>query len=216
MRFIVLGVGRLGARLARTLAERGHSVVAVDPAPAAAARLGRSYTGSFIAGTPLERQTLIDAGIERADGIAAVTADEEANLVAARMARLVFRVPRAVARLEDARLADIARRGGVQPLTMTAWGVRRAEEVLCYAELDPVLRLGDGQVDLVEVTVPALLAGRAARDVMLPGEAQVVAVRRAGAYLLPSAATVIEAGDQLLYVVLASAGERFRRLLGLA
>jgi trk system potassium uptake protein TrkA len=213
MRIIVIGCGRLGAGLARTLAQRGHAVTVVDSDPAAFARLGPDFGGRTVSGAALDRDALIQAGIERADGLAAVTGSDEVNVVVARMARRVFRAPRAVARLADPLAAAAYQRLGVQTIATTAWGVQRMAELLGYSELEPLLSLGDGEVDIVEVVASPLLAGRTVGDVTIPGEAHVVAITRGGRTLLPAAGAVFQPGDRLHLAVVAASTDRLKALL---
>jgi trk system potassium uptake protein TrkA len=216
MKLIIIGCGRWGAGLAQTLSRRGHAVTVVDQDPAAFARLGASFKGQAIAGVGFEREVLLQAGIERADGLAAVTTSDDANVVAARMAKQVFHVPRVVARLYDPLKADVYRRLGLQTITPVDWGVNRIAELLCYSHLDTILSLGNGEVDLVEAEVPPLLAGRTVRELTLSGEVQVAAVSRGGKTFLPTLGTAFEAGDVIHVVVLAASVDRLKTLLALA
>ena len=215
MKIIVIGCGRMGAGLAQTLSLQGHAVTVVDVDPAAFNRLGPAFKGNTIAGSAVDRETLLAAGMERADGLAAVTASDEANVVAARLAMQVFRVPRVVARLYDPRKAEIYRRLGLHTITPVTWGIHRMAELLCYSRLDTVASLGSGEVDVVEVEVPPLLVGRTVTELTVAGEAQVVSISRAGKTFLPTLATVFHKGDLVHVVVLVSSADRLRKLLGL-
>jgi len=215
MRLIIIGCGRMGAGLARTLGQRGHTVTVVDRDPAAFERLGPGFKGQTVAGVGFDRVALLQAGIERADGLAAVTVSDETNLVAARLARLMFRVPRVVARLYDPRKAEIYRRLGVQTISTTAWGIHRIAELLGYSELDSIVSLGSGAVDIVEVVVPHLLIDRTVNDVTIPGEVQVVAVSRGGSTFLPTLGTRLQQGDLVHLSVLGGSIERLKALLAL-
>src|SRR5512137_1649154 len=110
MRIIIIGCGRVGAGLAQTLSDRRHEVTIVDIDPAAFERLSPGFKGKTVIGVGFDREVLLQAGVERADGFAAVTSSDEANIVAARLARQVFRVPRVVARVYDPRQAEVYRR----------------------------------------------------------------------------------------------------------
>src|SRR5512143_454184 len=99
MRIIIIGCGRMGSGLAQTLCGRGHAVTLVDREQAAFDLLGPRFKGHTVVGVGFDRDVLLRAGIERADGLAAVTASDETNVVSVRLARLMFRVPRVVARL---------------------------------------------------------------------------------------------------------------------
>ena len=215
MRIIVIGCGRMGAGLAQTLAQRSHAVTVVDNDPTTFERLGPTFTGRTVVGIGFDRDVLLQAGIERADGLAAVTASDEVNVVAARIARQVFHVPRVVARLYDPRKAEIYRRLGVQTISTTTWGIQRIAELLCYSQLDVLLSLGSGEVDLVEVAVPQLLVGRTTHDVTIPGEVQVVAISREGTTLLATPGMTFQAGDLIYLVILTASADRLKRLLAL-
>jgi trk system potassium uptake protein TrkA len=213
MRVIILGCGRIGAGLARRLATAGHAVTVVDPSAAALARLPASFRGQTHVGEVLDRRVLHAAGIERQDALAAVTPSDDVNVVAARLARLVFRVPRVVARIYHPRAAEVYQHLGIQTVCTTTWGISRIAELLSYSELDPVVSLGSG-VDLVEVAVPPPLAGHPVNMLASPGEIQVAAISRGGQTFLPQAETRLEVGDRLHLVVLASAAEELSARLG--
>ena len=212
MRIIIIGCGRMGAGLARTLRGRGHTVTLVDRDPAAFDLLGPSFKGHTVVGVGFDREVLLRAGIERADGLAAVTASDETNVVAARLARIMFRVPRAVARLYDPRKAEIYRRLGVQTISTTAWGIHRIAELLGYSQFDAIASLGSGAVDLVEVAVQHPLVGRAVEQMAIPGEVHVVAISRAGTTFLPTLGTRFQEGDLVHLSVLATSIERLKAL----
>ena len=107
MKILIIGCGRQGAELAKNLCLDASEVTVVDNDPSAFGRLGPSFRGRIIQGDGLDRDVLVQAGIEMTDGVAAVTASDEINIVAARLARQVFRVPRVVARVHDPLKAGI-------------------------------------------------------------------------------------------------------------
>ena len=215
MKFIVIGCGRWGTILARTLVERGHEVSVVDVDPAAFDRLGDGVVVERVVGSGLDRDVMLRAGVERASGLAAVTYSDEINVTIARAAREVFRVPRVIARLYDPQKAQIYRRLGVDTISTVDWGVQRLAALLAYEDLDVSVSIGNGGIDLVEAEVPSLLVGRSVAETMIPGEAHVVALSRAGRTFLPTQGTLLESGDRLHLAVVPSSAERLRRLLGI-
>lgn len=213
MKFIIVGCGRMGSMLASVLHARGHGVVVIDREWVAIERMEPSFQGRKILGSALDRKVLLDAGIERADGLAAATDSDETNIVVARLARLVFRVPRVVARLYDPGKVDAYRKLGVQIVAPVPWAVNRFDELLSYSELDPVLSLGNGEVEIVEMYVPPLLVGRKVNVLTVPGEAHVVAINRKGKAFLPTSETVFQRDDVLQIALLTSSIERFKAML---
>ncbi|WP_026842609.1 potassium channel family protein [Citrifermentans bremense] len=215
MRIVVIGCGRLGAGLAEALSRRGVEVVVVDREASAFDRLSPTFGGRTVTGVGFDREVLLQAGIEQADALAAVTASDEVNVVTARVARILFRVPRVAARLFDPGNEEVYRRLGLTTISHVTWGVSRLIELLCYSPLQTVKSLGSGEVELVEVELPLLLAGRSVRELSVPGEIQVVALTRQGRTLIPTPGSEFRAGD-LLHLALHSSGSgRLKELLGL-
>ncbi|MEI6180305.1 MAG: TrkA family potassium uptake protein [Chloroflexales bacterium] len=212
MRALILGCGRIGGGLAQRLALAGHTVMLVDPDPATFANLSPSFSGRKMVGDVLDRAVLVAAGIEQSDGLAAVTTRDDVNIVVARLARLVFHVPRVIARVYSPQSAEVYRRLGIQTVTTTTWGINRIAELLSYANLEPVASLGS-DVDLMDVGVPALLVGRPVSALTRPGEIHVAAISRGGKTFLPHAGTLLEADDLLHLVVLATAADHLAALL---
>jgi trk system potassium uptake protein TrkA len=213
MRILIIGCGRVGSGLANTLASRGHSVTVVDKAPLAFEKLGEKFKGQTILGVGFDREVLLKAGIERADGLAAVTASDEANVVAARIARDIFHVPRVVARLYDMRQAEIYKRLGLQTIAPTGWGIDRIADLLLYSPLEIVLSIGRGNVEIVEAEVPHLLAGKTVRDLTVAGEIHIVSITRADKTFLPTQGTIFQDGDLLHLAVLTTSTNRLKELL---
>jgi len=216
MKIIIVGCGRIGAGLAQNLSRRGHSVTVVDMDSATFALLGSSFKGRTIAGIGFDRDVLIQAEIEHTDALAAVTSSDEANAVIARLARQYFRVPKVVARLYDGRKAEIYKRLGLQTIDPTSWGINRVIDLLCYSPLNTVLSIGSGDVDMVDVEVPALLVGRRVQELTIPGEIMVTAISRGNKTFLPTLGTEFQDRDLIHLAVADSTSERIKVLLGLS
>jgi trk system potassium uptake protein TrkA len=215
MRVIIMGCGRVGEQLARLMSEDGHEVTVIDYDEAALARLGSDFKGRRIKGIGFDRNVLLLAGIEDADGFAAMSSSDNVNVVAARIARTLFQVPRVVARLFEPERAEVYRRLGLVTISSATWGAERTRELLTHAELDAVRSFGAGEVQLLEVEVPPRLVGHSVRDLSVPGEVTVITITRGGKALLPSLGTVFRSGDVVHLAVVADAMNRVARLLDL-
>ena len=211
MNFVIIGCGRMGSGLAQALSLRGHAVAVVDRNPHAFEVLNTGFKGRTVTGVGIDRDVLERAGINQADGLAAVTDSDETNVIAARIARTALGVPHVVARVYDPRKAEVYRRLGVQTISTTAWGVNRIADLLTMTELHVVSSL-DADVNLVEATVTPSLVGRAASELNLPGEIVLASISRAGHGFLPRPGTRLEPGDRLHLAVLASAQDRLHAL----
>ena len=215
MKMIIVGCGRMGAGLAETLSKNGHSVTIIDLDPEAFTRLSEAFTGSKVAGVGFDRQVLLQAGIDRADGLAAVTSSDEANAVIARIASQIFRVPKVVARLYDRRKAEVYKRLGIQTIDPSSWGITRVYDLLCYSELDSVFSIGSGDVEIVETEIPALLIGRTVRELTASGEFIVTAITRNNKTFLPTLGTEFQKRDIVHIAVSVKSSSRLKSLLGL-
>ncbi len=213
MKILVIGCGRVGSRLAQQLSLRGHQVTVVDKDESAFDRLGMAFKGRTVVGIGFDRDVLIQAGIERADALAAVTASDEANVVVARLAKQVFRVPRVAARVYEPRKADIYRRFGLQIISPVNLGASRLAELLTFSQLNTVFSLGSSEVDLVDLEVPHRLVDKTVSQLNVPEEVQVVAITRNGRTFLPSLGTVFQHDDLVHLAVLVAAAERLKALL---
>jgi trk system potassium uptake protein TrkA len=112
MYVIIAGCGRVGSGMARRLTEEGHDVAIIDEDPGAFRLLGDRFTGQRLVGAAIDWDVLVEAGIEGADALAAVTDGDNTNLVCALIAARAFEVPCSVARVYDPlRAAAFARLG---------------------------------------------------------------------------------------------------------
>lgn len=212
MNIIIIGCGRMGTGLAQILNLRGHGVTVVDKEESAFTTLGPAFKGRTVMGIGFDRATLLAAGIQRADGLASVMNSDEANIVAARVARELFRVPRVVARVVDPRKAEIYQRLGLQTISTTVWAVNRVANLLSYTDLDVIFDLSSN-VEVVQVELPVALAGHTVQSLTIPGEVHVVAITRSGQTFLPTGHAGLQRGDLLYLAVQAASADRVKAWL---
>jgi trk system potassium uptake protein TrkA len=124
MYVIIMGCGRVGARLAQQLVEAGHEVQVLDVNQGAFDRLGRDFAGYTMVGNGIDHDVLVKAGIERADAFAAVTQGDNRNIMASQIAKHVFRVPRVVTRIYDPIRTDTFRALGLDAISPTVIGAQ--------------------------------------------------------------------------------------------
>ncbi|MBW7571744.1 potassium channel family protein [Caproiciproducens faecalis] len=216
MKVIVVGLGRMGTGIALNLTKKGHQVTVIDSNPDAFKNLGKEFSGNKVTGIGFDRDVLNKARIDQVDAVVSCTASDEANVVIARIAKNIYRVPRVVARLYDSNKADLYRRIGIQTISTTAWGIERATELLMYHQMDSVFEIGNGNVNIVRIEVPPLLVGHTVKEITAIGEIQVSGVSRSNKTFIPTTGTVFEAEDILHITVIASAVDKLKSMLGLA
>jgi trk system potassium uptake protein TrkA len=212
MKTIIIGCGRVGSELARTLSLRGQQVTVIDQDPDAFVRLGTNFKGRTVTGIGFDQEVLLEAGIEKADALAAVTASDAANVVAARIAKQFFNVPRVAARVYDPRTAKIYQRLGLWTISPVRIGVDHLARILSFSESDVTQSLGVGDVKLVDISVPSFLDGRPAKTVAIAGEIRVVAITRKSKTFLPDGNTALRSDDLLHLAVLSSSMDRLKSL----
>ncbi len=215
MKVIVMGCGRIGSQVSQLLSEQGHEVTIIDHDANSEGRLGSNFKGSIIKGLGFDRSILLQAGIEQAEAFVAASQSDNANIVAARIARNIFHVPRVVARLYDPRRAEIYQRLGLTTISSTNWGAERIFQVLTHADIDVWNTFGSGEVALVHVELPPQLAGRNVMQLNVPGEIMVVSITRNDHAFVPATGTEFHEGDLVHLVVLSSAMDRLGELLGM-
>ena len=107
MNIVVVGCGKVGSSLARKLQRDGHDVAVVDEVEERFERLGDSFDGITVAGVPFDEEVLKSAGIEGCDALAAVTQDDNINIMVGQVARELFAVPTVITRIYDPARKDV-------------------------------------------------------------------------------------------------------------
>jgi trk system potassium uptake protein TrkA len=204
MDLIIIGCGRLGSELAYTVSQKGHNVIVIDRDANAFHRLDPDFCGRTIQGDVRDREVLVRAGIEGADGFAAVTSSDEINLVAANAAQDIFKVPNVVARVYDPSHATVFKRAGVQTVISSSWGAHRIEQLLTHPGITELASLGNGEVLLLEIQIPDHMIGKSIADLASTCVCQPTALVRGGHAELAKSATLLEDGDLLILAILSS------------
>ena len=101
MRVVIMGCGRVGARLAGLLDADGHQVTILDTNSYSFRRLPPDFKGTALVGNGINEEALRKAGIEGADVFVALTQGDNRNIMAAQIAKHIFNVPRVVCRIYD-------------------------------------------------------------------------------------------------------------------
>ena len=119
MKAVIMGCGRVGARIAGLLDQSGNMVTVIDTDSRAFRRLPAGFGGETVIGTGIDEDVLRRAGIEDADAFIAVTNGDNRNIMASQVARLVFEVPEVVCRIYDPVREDTYRRLGLTTVCPT-------------------------------------------------------------------------------------------------
>jgi len=215
MKVIIMGCGRIGSQVSELMSAQGHDITVIDHDSNAVDRLGSNFKGHIVHGLGFDRNVLIEAGIEQADAFVSASSSDNANIVAARIAKNIFRVPRVVARLYDPHRAEVYQRLGLTTISSTNRGAERIYQVLSHTDLDVLYTFGRSEVALVVVEAPPQCIGKNVAQLSVPGEIAVVSITRNDQAFLPVHGTEFQEGDIIHLSVLSSAMDRLEELLGL-
>ncbi len=196
-----MGCGRLGSTLAHKLDAQGHTVSVIDQNADAFRRLGAEFAGTTVTGIGFDREVLREAGIERADAFAAVSSGDNSNIISARLARENYGVARVVARIYDARRAQVYERLGIPTVATIRWAADRMVRHLVPEGTVEVFRDPTSAVSIVEAPLNPDWVGRPVRALEDASGARVAYLMRFGIGSLTTASTVLQDGDQVFVLV---------------
>lgn len=221
MYIVIVGGGKVGFYLAKGLIDEGHEVLIIERDLKDAHRsdhIGEELGNDVVLqGDGCEAATQEEAGVARADILAAVTGEDEDNLVACQVAKNRFKVPRTIARINNPKNEAIFKLLGIDTtVSATAVILANIEQELPTHHLVPLMRLRGGGLEMVEVKIPdrSPAVGKTVRELLLPQSTMVsLVVDSSGSAKVPTADTVIHAEDELLAVTSPEMEEALRLAL---
>ena len=212
--FVIMGCGRVGATLAHTLEDDGHSVAVIDRDPAAFRRLRPGFAGSTVTGVGFDRDTLMEARITEAYAFAAVSSGPNSNLRAPRVARELFHVAHVVARIYDPGRAEIYQRLGIPTVASVRWSADQVlRRILPEHALSGDFREASGRLVLRELPVAPSWVGRPLSQLERIVGVRVAFLTRFGEGILPSEETRYQEGDELHAMLAVDRSVQIDRLL---
>ena len=202
MHVVIMGCGRVGSTLAKELEIAGHTVAIIDQDREAFRRLGADFKGQTVAGVGFDRDTLIDAGIERAEAFAAVSNGDNSNIIAARVARETYGISNVVARIYDPGRAEIYQRLGIPTVATVLWTTDQILRRLNPDGSRSEWRDASGVVKLCEMHIDKAWFGRTIALIESNTPSRVAFITRLGEGMIPNEHTVLQEGD-LVHVMVA-------------
>jgi len=201
MHVIIGGCGRVGAQLADQLSRDEHDVVIIDADAESFDRIGSAFNGETLIGNIINKDSLIRAGIEHADALAAVTDLDNANLMAVQIARELFSVPITIARLFNPQREDSYRKMGVTYVSGTRLVARAIMKQLDVDTFPPHVGFEDGEVDIVEMVLTEEGHGLTVSELQARGGLRVAAVERAGRTRVPAGRDQLQHNDLIVAAI---------------
>lgn len=206
MYVIIVGGGKTGSQLASQLVKGGHTVRVVEDRQQVLERLAEELPPQTImAGDGSSPKVLELAGIENANVLAAVTGEDETNLVVTTLARFEFNVPRVIARVNNPKNAWLfnSDMGVDVALNQADILARLIAEEMSLGDMMTLLKLRRGEYSIVEEKVHpnASVVSKALKDIHLPPDCVFVAILRHGQLIIPRGDTVLEPVDEVIALV---------------
>ncbi len=198
---VIMGCGRVGSTLARSLEDRNHTVSVIDNAPDAFRRLGPSFNGDKVTGYGFDQEVLLKAGIRRADAFAAVSSGDNSNIIAARVARETFGIQQVVARIYDPGRAEVYQRLGITTVATVKWTADQVLRRILPAGAEPDFRDPSGTIRLDQVPVTEAWIGHRTIHFQEQSRSRIAWIDRLGEGMLPTRDSIIQEGD-LLHLVM--------------
>ena len=216
---IIVGGGKTGSQLALQLLDQGHQVRLIEDRAAVLERLKEELPDEAVfAGDGSSPSILEAAGIEHAQVLAAVTGEDETNLVVTTLARFEFNVPRTIARVNNPKNAWLfnAEMGVDVALNQADILAKLIAEEMSLGDMMTLLKLRKGEYSIVEEKVhpSAMVVGKTLREIQLPPSCVFVAVIRKGQLIVPSGATDLQPVDEVIALVHAAQVARLAEMLG--
>jgi len=217
MYIIIIGGGKVGFYLAKALLNEGHEILVVEKDAGRTEFICNELGSVCIRGDGCEVSVLTEVGTGRANMFIAVTGDDEDNLVACQVAKHKFNVPQTIARISNPKNETIFKKLGIDvTISSTNIILEYIEQEVPTHPLTHLLAIRDRGLEIVEVKVPpnSPTIGKMIKELSLPpGSILSLIIRRQEKPQVPTAETILQAGDQIIAVTSPEAEEALRTVL---
>ncbi len=214
MYVIIVGCGRVGSELAKLLSNEGHDVVVIDKAQSSLDRLGETFNGVTLVGNGFDLNILRQAGIEKADSFCSVTNGDNTNLISAQVAKKIFKVPKVIARVYDPQRAHIYTALGLNILSGTILFAAMIRDKIIESRFSSYL-IESKDLGIIEIEIKDSLKDKVIKEINIPHEFMVVAIRRMYDVFIPEPTTILKEKDILMGVVKVSNLKYIKERFGL-
>lgn len=204
MYMIIVGGGKVGYYLCRTLLAEGHEVLIIEKNEAKCERLEEELGSICLRGDGCETAILAEAGTGRADMLIAATNEDEDNLVSCQVAKSKFKVGRTIALINNPENEVVFKKLGIDvTVSSTNLVLEHIEQEVPTHPLMHLLKLEESGLEVVEVRIPphSSAAGHRVKDLNLPqGTVLALVIRKEQRPMVPTPDTILEVEDQVLAV----------------
>lgn len=200
MQIIVAGCGKVGSKFARIMSDEGHEIAVIDSSSENLELLGPDFRGVTVLGIPIDEDVLKKAGIESADGFAAVTPNDNINMMACQIAKEIFHVPRIFARIQDPVKEQVFYQFGIHTVCPTDMAVQEFRALMLGECSTKICFLDNTGIEFIYERVRDKDKGKLMRDINVPRNAHLLGVMKDGRLNFYNPALELEFDDELIFV----------------
>lgn len=201
MYILIAGGGNVGFYLAKKLAAGKHTVALIEKDKEVCDEIAKEQNILVINGDACDPKFLEEAGVKRADVVAAVTGDDEDNFITCQLSKSVFGVSRTVARVNDSKNTHTFSELGVDvPVDETSLIATVIEEEASFEDIVKLMTFKRGKLSIVRVdlTNDSPVIGKTVMDVQLPKDCVLVSIVRGEEVIIPKGDTVFKTRDDII------------------
>jgi trk system potassium uptake protein TrkA len=216
MYLIVVGGGKVGYYLTKTLLTEDHEVLLIEREAGKVENFSERLGNVVLHGDGAEAAVLAEAGAARADVVIAVTGEDEDNLVICQMAKQKFNVGRTIARVNNPKNEQLFRLLGIDvTVSQTNFILNLIGQAIPERSFIHLMNLRYAGLAIVEASIidRSPVANRTISEIDLPVSCAIAAIARGNKVIVPESDTVIEVGDEIIAVTHLSQEEELRNLL---
>ncbi len=203
MTVIVVGGGKVGYYLAKTLLEHGHEPKIIEQDRELCHRMANDLDVTVICGDGTTIHALEEAGAHEADALIGVTGQDENNLVACQIAKRSYGIKRTVARVNNPKNVKVMKALGVDiPISSTDNIARLLEREVDASAIKQLMSLNRGETSLSEIDLPPDFkhSGKKLAELKMPEESVIVSISRGDQIIIPRGNTTLYAGDKVIII----------------
>lgn len=207
MKLIIVGGGKVGYYLVKTLIDHGHEPVLIEQDKKVCTMIANTLDIPIILGDGTSIDILEKAKTHEAQAIVGVTGKDENNLICCQLAKKLFGVPRTIAKVNNPKNAMVLKQLGVDiPLSSTDNIARMLEYEIDSSNIKKLISVNSGEATISEILLPYnfKLADKELHEIKLPVSSIIISIHRNGKTIIPRGHTRLLPGDKVLVMTLSN------------
>lgn len=203
MYIIIVGGGKIGYYLTKTLLPYKHKIVVIEPVKELCEKIANDLHVPIINGDGTNIDNLTEIEVSKADIFIAVTGKDQDNLIACQLAKKNFGIKRTIARVNNPKNITVFERLGVdKAVSSTTIIADLIEQEIDYSGIKSIMKLKNGKISLSEINIASdsAVCNKSLKDINLPKDCILISVIRDEEVIIPNGYTVLHSGDCIITV----------------